>query len=101
MYLDDIRTPAVPEDWIIVRSSQQAIEYVQQYGMPASASFDHDLGGEDTTMIFLKWLVEMDMHEPYKFIPKDFCYTVHSANPVGKENIKGYLNSYIKFRNEG
>ena len=46
---------------------------------------------------FAKWLVEMDMDNIYKF-PENFSFHVHSANPVGKANIEGYLNNYLKSR---
>lgn len=31
-------------------------------------------------------------------IPKDFYFTVHSANPVGAKNIQEYLMNYLKYR---
>jgi len=44
-----------------------------------------------------KWLVEMDIAGKY-LIPEDFEFNVHSANPIGKENIETYLNNYLEFR---
>lgn len=98
MYLDDLRNPPQNKQWLIVRSSKEAIDYVKSNGMPEYCSFDHDLGGDDTTMIFLKWLVDHDMNHDGKIIPETFSYDVHSANPVGVKNISGLLDNYLQFR---
>ena len=95
LYIDDIRIPK-SKDFYIVRSSKEAIAYIKKNGCPSYISFDHDLGENDTAMIIIKWLVQTDLDKHGKFIPKDFEFNVHSANPVGSANIKGYLNSYFK-----
>ena len=100
LYLDDIRTPK-DDDFIIVRSFQEAVKFVQQNGIPNYISFDHDLGCDEFNNIypsgydFAKWLIEMDLDNLYKF-PEDFKFNVHSANPIGKANIEGILNNYLK-----
>lgn len=94
MFLDDLRNPTTNDDWIVLRSSQEAIEHVKQNGMTEFASFDHDLGGEDTTMVFLRWLVDYDLD--HGIIPKNFSWKVHSANPVGSANIHSLISSYMK-----
>jgi hypothetical protein len=100
LYLDDIRTPK-NDDFIIVRSFQEAIKFVQENGIPNYISFDHDLGCDDSDNIypsgydFAKWLIEMDLDNLYKF-PEDFKFNVHSANPIGKRNIEGILNKYLE-----
>jgi len=98
MFLDDIRDPSTSGDWIVLRTSDEAKHYVRQNGCPSFWSFDHDLGGEDTTMVFLKWLVDYDIDSKGKIIPEDFSYTIHSANPVGVKNIDGLLKNYLEFR---
>ena len=103
LYLDDIRTPK-DSSFKIVRSYAEAVDYVKENGIPHYISFDHDLGVDEkkkelpSGYDFAKWLVEMDMDSIYS-IPIDFEFNVHSANPVGKENIESYLNGYLKFRN--
>ena len=96
MYIDDIRTPKNVFD-VIVRTSKEAIRTMKNEGCPGFISFDHDLGGEDTSMIVVKWMVEQDLDNP-GFIPDNFKFIVHSANPVGAANIEGYLNAYIRTR---
>lgn len=98
LFIDDERDP--PNDggkWTIVRSSIEAIEYVLNQGCPAFISFDHDLGGEDTSMVFVHWLIEKDMDQP-GFIPAELTFTVHSQNPIGARNIQLLLESYMKAR---
>jgi len=96
MYLDDIRNPKMTnKDWAVVRSSAEAIDYVTTHGMTDYASFDHDLGGDDTTMVFLRWLIDYDMDNGGSIISPDFTWNVHSSNPVGEVNIDGLLNSYM------
>lgn len=89
LYIDDVRTPQL-KCWNIVRSSKEAIEWVDNNGIPDLISFDHDLSGEDTTIVFLKMLYEK-YPEGYTF-----KYHIHSANPVGKLNIRSFINSWKK-----
>lgn len=89
MFIDDIRPPPSNE-WIVVRSTNDALAYVEKYGMPQFISFDHDLGENDTTMIFLRTLVNHVWNG--KDTPPE--YAVHSANPVGKENIISFMESW-------
>ena len=93
LYLDDIREPPAISSgnkYIVLRSSQAAISYVEAHGVPEYMSLDHDLGGDDTTMIFLRWL----SNEYYNEAIPD--YVVHSSNPVGKQNIISLMSSWKK-----
>ena len=97
LYIDDERNPKGKFD-IITRSSESTIKWMIDNGCPSFISFDHDLGGEDTSMIIVKWMVERDMdlrEEDSFFIPQNFEFNVHSANPVGSLNLNSYLNSYL------
>ncbi len=96
LYIDDIRTPKSEFDKI-TRSSEETIEFMIRNGCPNYISFDHDLGGEDTSMVIVKWMIEMDL-DFEDWIPLEFDWNVHSANPVGAANINGYLTSYITQR---
>lgn len=105
LYLDDLRD--VPEDFeCFVRSYKHGVEFVKRYGIPHFISFDHDLGEDEngnllpTGYDFAKWLVETDMDNMYGGFPENFSFNVHSANPVGKENIESYLNNYLKYKRD-
>lgn len=91
LFIDDERFP--PDNsgkWVIVRNSQQAIHEVYHSGMPSFISLDHDLGGNDTSMKFLRWLLNEFLDGTITF-PVDFGYYVHSQNPVGAENIRSFM----------
>ena len=94
LFVDDLRMP-VGSDWVIVRSSEEAINWLRKNGMPDLISFDHDLGGEDTAIKIVNWIIERVLDECL-FFHDGFEYTVHSANPVGRENIIGKMEAIIK-----
>jgi hypothetical protein len=97
LFLDDVREP-YEADFVIARSFDDALKIIEEKGFPYFISFDHDLGEDiPTGFDFAKWLVEQDMD--FNVLPANFSFNVHSANPVGAENIKGYLSSYLVFRN--
>lgn len=104
LYLDDIRHPA-DTNYVVARTVEQAQQLIEQYGMPEHISFDHDLGVDEMGNIipsgydFAKWLVEMDMNGEIT-LPTNFTFEVHSQNPVGAENIRAYLSSYLFQRGE-
>lgn len=99
LFLDDLRMP--PKDgrkWIIARSMADAIHCIDTLGMPCHISFDHDLGeginnahvpsGKD----FANWLVDYIIDHEYTAIP--FTWQVHSANPIGADNIRKLLDGF-------
>ena len=93
LFLDDERFP--PDDgreWIIARSSAEALALVDVRGWPESVSLDHDLGGEDTAMVFLHGAI--DRLVDASGAPLPFTWTVHSQNPIGRDNLLGLLASY-------
>lgn len=97
MFIDDIRNPSIPE-YEIVRSSADAINMMKDMGCPGFISFDHDLGGDDTSMAAVNFLIEADLDSNGEFIPPWFDFYVHSSNPSGKINIESKMNSYLRFK---
>ena len=102
LYLDDIRNPK-SDEFMIVRSFEEAVKFVENNQIPEYISFDHDLGTDingwllPTGYDFAKWLIEMDLDNIYQF-PNNFQYNVHSANPIGKHNIETILDNYLNFK---
>lgn len=95
LWIDDIRNS--PDDtWNIARSSTEAIEYISNNGMPNLISFDHDLGGDDTVIFVIKYIIESYM-DGFLEMPEMFSYRTHSANPVGVQNIIAYMNRFIEY----
>lgn len=114
LFLDDLRFPADVQydfgpykDLIICRTMDDAVWAVKQYGLPVFISFDHDLAdihyiigdGEKTGFTFAKWFCDYMIDNDLEF-PEGFNFHVHSANPVGAENIRAYMNNFIKHRNK-
>jgi len=110
LFLDDERTIEMVDrsKWpdmniLIARSSRQAQEIVRLYDMPKFMSLDHDLGFQDgfddTTMVFLKWLIiDYPKRASMAWRPRVPAtipeYVAHSANPIGTQNIISYIESY-------
>lgn len=96
IFLDDERWP--PNGcWHIARRMFD-IEVLISTNQPISfISFDHDLGDNvPTGMDIAKYLVELDMDQG--IFANDFDFYVHSQNPVGAENIRSYMNQYLKYK---
>lgn len=101
LFIDDERYPA--DDgrfWVLARSSKQAINLMKQNGFPSFISFDHDLGGDDTSILVIKWMIEqvldaVEARTPVPVFPMNFY--VHSQNPVGAKNIQTLMESFITF----
>jgi hypothetical protein len=91
LFIDDIRDPPT-NDYHVVRSTTEAIEWIKTNGMPSFISFDHDLGGDDTSMIFLNKIYQ-EFWKEWDDIPD---YQVHSANPIGSKNIVSFMESWKK-----
>lgn len=91
--LDDPETPNrhPPEGFLGAKSTEEAKTLVEKLGLFTQASFDHDLGGDDTAMVFLRWYVY-----EYGALVAPESYTVHSQNPIGKSNIISFMESWRK-----
>ena len=126
LWLDDLRNPfiniegRVPKEdgtliWVL--NYHEFVLWIERNGLPDVISFDHDLAfehytpehlwvdyqlskehqdaqvyKEKTGMDCAKWLVEYCMDNK-KTLPR---FYVHSANPVGADNIRGILLNYLK-----
>jgi hypothetical protein len=124
LFLDDVRKvdtiyPNNPfSDWVIIKNYGEFVKIITERGLPIFVSFDHDLADEHydfeamksqevydkvrttfkekTGLECAKWLVDYCGEQD-----KDFPdYHVHSFNPVGAENIRGYIECFKKFRFE-
>ena len=99
MFIDDERNPKKIKFDYIVRNYKEVMKNFDKYGSPSYISFDHDLGEKSKTGFDVaKNMVERDLDKKGGWIPKNFTYDVHSANPVGKKNISGLLDNYLEKR---
>jgi hypothetical protein len=82
-------------EWIIARNWFEVLELVTSFGFPSMISFDHDLGdGEITGYEIAQKLSNMVMDGVE--MPSGFEFRVHSKNPVGGENIRRYMENFLK-----
>ena len=84
LWVDDLREPG-PE-WKWAKSSNEAIRYLL-VNTVEEISFDHDLGGDDTTRPVVLWMINHNYDWPA-------IVRVHTANPVGREWLVGMINRY-------
>lgn len=125
LWLDDLRNP-LENNWLEfsplsppfevkwVKSYFEFVQWIKENGLPEGICFDHDLGmiaaldaraegmskrqsrkvkqQEKTGYDCAKWLVEYCLDNQLT-LPK---YNIQSANPVGKANIEGLLQSFIR-----
>jgi len=92
IYLDDIRK--APEGWTKVISAEMAIQLLKT-GDVEEISLDHDLGeNKKTGYDVAKWIEK-------QVLIKGFIspiILVHSANPVGRQNIEAAIKKIKELR---
>lgn len=99
IWLDDLR-PAPDDSWTWVKTSADALgilrgHYAGNVGLapvindPISViSFDHDLGGDDTSRPVMMWLAEYGGNQWPNTV------LVHSMNPIGREYLIGVATQF-------
>jgi hypothetical protein len=85
--LDEVPGRKNPPGFLGAKSVEEAKELVIAHGIPEFMDLDHDLG-EESVMTFLKWLADEFPDGP---VPE---WEVHSQNPIGKQNINSFLDSW-------
>lgn len=82
LWVDDER-PAPDETWVVATFSDEALGLLRlnlaAKGTLEEVSLDYDLGGDDTGMKVLNWMIESNRW------PKSL--TIHTANPPGRQNM--------------
>lgn len=96
LYIDDLRNPP-SRKWEVARSLAAVEWYLDNIGTPLYLSFDHDLGDEvPTGYDVAKMLIERALDGRID-LTRVKQVNIHSANPVGAENIRGLFSSYFRF----
>ena len=102
IYLDDLR-PA-PKGFVLVKTVKECqILMMNNKGKINILSLDHDLGKGKTGYDLVKWLVFYNGKEGYgeNLFPNKIY--LHTANPVGRENmyrlLEHYKPDYVKIYN--
>ena len=120
LFLDDVRTPEsahlytyndifIHWDWVVVKNYDEFVEYIEANGLPKFVSFDHDLADihydpatqresfeyhETTGVDCAKWLIQYCIDNGLNFP----LWYVHSANPIGMNNIEVCINTFLNAR---
>lgn len=82
VFLDDVRDPP-DETWTVVRSSAECLALLKDsFRLVTEISFDHDLGGDDTSRPVALWLEELAFTTGLRL---PIAARVHSSNPVGRD----------------
>jgi hypothetical protein len=94
LWLDDIRE--APEGWVHFTSPWKALEAILRLGDKIEAwSLDHDLGENVPTGYDFLCMIELLLAQGLEVhIPAEVY--IHSANPVGRDNMLGALGSIAK-----
>lgn len=83
-------------EWTIARNWYEVLELIVSFGLPTIISFDHDLGdGTPNGYDIAKKIADLVMDGGHE-IPQGFSVLVHSKNPVGAENIRVFMNNFMK-----
>jgi hypothetical protein len=121
LLIDDIREisdvrkhctlPNIPDnEWTLVRSYNEFVDIVTVRGLPKFVTYDHDLSdahyghGLNGDKINYESYTEKTGYDCAKFLVNEYNklgikhppYQVHSMNPVGKQNIISYIETYNK-----
>lgn len=89
-------------EWVITRTFDDFCKIIDDMGIPNIVSFDHDIadfkdGVERSGLTCCKYLVDKCIDLNIDF-PE---YSVHSANPRGRDNINSYIKNYINLKLKG
>lgn len=90
VWLDDERE--APRGWYHALTAPEAMGVLQSCYV-THLSLDHDLGHTFTGYDLVKWLAEYREAMGLNFWPFNKP-TIHSANPVGRENMQSVINRY-------
>ena len=126
LWLDDLRNPflniegRLPKEkgeihWVL--NYEQFVQWIEKFGLPNIISFDHDLADEHYTPkeYWHDYQISKEYQDAQNYTEKtgkdcanwlvDYCldnnlslpkYYVHSANPVGADNILFLLDNFSK-----
>lgn len=96
IWLDDVRLP--PDGYSIHVGTAHGAIGILRTGMVTFISFDHDLGPDEngTGYDVAKWIEE----NAYSGLLRSIEWEIHSANPIGRNNIEKAMLNAKKFWNK-
>lgn len=95
LWIDDVRP--MPEGFDRhAKTASEAIEIIKACDRIEEISFDHDLGNDaDGTGYDVAKFIEEQAYRGIK--PPPLKWSIHSANPVGRQNIRKAMESAERF----
>jgi hypothetical protein len=85
------------KDWVIVRTVEEAIKWVEANGFPDFVSFKNDLGKDQMEgNEFAIWLTEHDRDTGA--MPDGFGYDIRGQSPAGDELIREWIDRHLAER---
>ena len=95
LWIDDDPNRKSPDGWFVARDSATALLFVATFhNTLESISFDHDLGGGDTSVPVVDYIERMAWRGEFN---TPITMTVHSANPVGAKRIQRAIDQTYKW----
>jgi len=102
LYLDDVREPPWAHcHTVVARNAAKFRAALLEYGCPELISFDHDLGSNQPTGLDCAKMLAKKVLDKQIELPNGFVYTVHSMNHVGRDNIEGFMATFLKLYKDG
>jgi len=96
LWLDDVRN-APDSTWVIIRTVENAWDIIRSCRV-ALISLDHDLGENQPTGYDLCNMIEEAVYKnELNYVPE---MVIHSANPVGRQNMQRAIESIKKLNKE-
>lgn len=84
-----------PKGDIHLKTSAEALSWLEGSKGCKELWLDHDLGGEDTTRPVALWLAELGFNEKPYLVEAIY---IHSMNPVGADYLLKTLNKYYNVK---
>ena len=99
IWLDDLRDPkdyidCESDNVLWIKDGEEFMRHLTEYGLPDLIDFDHDLGegspdGYECAKKVVEYCLEHGKKRPQ--------WRIHSANPVGRNNMESIFSSYEKW----
>ena len=94
LYIDDERPlPASQSDFVLARSYHEAIDIIEERGLPEFISFDYYLDRNFTGLDVAMWLV---VHCEYHNLELNFTYKCHSSDRDAAKRLIRFLDEHVK-----
>jgi len=89
LWVDDER-PAPDDSWRVCKTSKEAADFLLDHVIRRGqwleeVSLDHDLGGDDTGMKVLNWMINEDVWPE--------TLTIHTSNPPARKQMLAAANA--------